>query len=87
MNEIRNIRRREGGKEGENERERRREIETERVYISLCVSLCPMPRSLSFIFILSGMAFFLLMVCYLLIDVYKVWSGAPFYFAGKYVHA
>ncbi|BFZ02813.1 hypothetical protein BsWGS_05851 [Bradybaena similaris] len=38
--------------------------------------------SLSFIFILSGMAFFLLMVCYLLIDVYKVWSGAPFHFAG-----
>ncbi|CAG5128249.1 unnamed protein product [Candidula unifasciata] len=38
--------------------------------------------SLSFIFVLSGMAFFLLMVCYLLIDVYKVWNGTPFYFAG-----
>ncbi|CAL1529217.1 unnamed protein product [Lymnaea stagnalis] len=38
--------------------------------------------SLSFVFILSGMAFFLLMVCYILIDVYKIWGGEPFYFAG-----
>ncbi|XP_012939441.1 heparan-alpha-glucosaminide N-acetyltransferase [Aplysia californica] len=38
--------------------------------------------SLSFVLALSGMAFFLLMVCYLLIDVYKVWTGAPFYYAG-----
>uniref|UniRef100_A0A2C9JQJ3 Heparan-alpha-glucosaminide N-acetyltransferase catalytic domain-containing protein n=1 Tax=Biomphalaria glabrata TaxID=6526 RepID=A0A2C9JQJ3_BIOGL len=38
--------------------------------------------SLSFVFVLSGMAFFLLMVCYILVDVYKVWSGGPFFFAG-----
>jgi len=38
--------------------------------------------SLSFVLALAGMAFFLLMICYLLIDVYKVWSGAPFYYAG-----
>ncbi|XP_059165341.1 heparan-alpha-glucosaminide N-acetyltransferase-like isoform X1 [Physella acuta] len=38
--------------------------------------------SLSFVFILAGMAFFLLMLCYILIDVYKIWSGAPFFYAG-----
>jgi heparan-alpha-glucosaminide N-acetyltransferase len=38
--------------------------------------------SLSFVFVLSGMGFFLLLVCYLFIDVYKIWTGAPFYFAG-----
>nr|KAG5707671.1 hypothetical protein BaRGS_003246 [Batillaria attramentaria] len=38
--------------------------------------------SLSFVVALSGMAFILLLVCYLLIDVYKVWSGAPFYYPG-----
>uniref|UniRef100_A0A0B6YUR6 Uncharacterized protein n=1 Tax=Arion vulgaris TaxID=1028688 RepID=A0A0B6YUR6_9EUPU len=38
--------------------------------------------SLSFIFVMSGMSFFLLLVCYVLIDVYKIWSGAPFYYAG-----
>ncbi|GFN98343.1 heparan-alpha-glucosaminide n-acetyltransferase [Plakobranchus ocellatus] len=38
--------------------------------------------SLSYILVMSGMSFFLLMICYILIDVYKIWSGAPFSFAG-----
>ncbi|XP_070185611.1 heparan-alpha-glucosaminide N-acetyltransferase-like isoform X2 [Littorina saxatilis] len=38
--------------------------------------------SLSFVIALAAMAFVLLAFCYLLIDVYKVWSGAPFYYAG-----
>ena len=32
---------------------------------------------------LAGMAFILLAACYLLIDVYKVWSGTPFYYPGR----
>ncbi|XP_062582853.1 heparan-alpha-glucosaminide N-acetyltransferase-like isoform X1 [Saccostrea cucullata] len=38
--------------------------------------------SLSFVLCMAGFAFFLLAFCYLTIDVYKVWSGAPFYFPG-----
>ncbi|GFR71913.1 heparan-alpha-glucosaminide N-acetyltransferase [Elysia marginata] len=38
--------------------------------------------SLSYVLVMSAMSFFLLMICYILIDVYKVWSGAPFSFAG-----
>ncbi|XP_048758557.2 heparan-alpha-glucosaminide N-acetyltransferase-like isoform X1 [Ostrea edulis] len=38
--------------------------------------------SLSYVFCMAGFAFFLLAFCYLTIDVYKVWSGAPFYFPG-----
>lgn len=32
---------------------------------------------------MAGFAFVLLAFCYVTIDVYKVWSGAPFYFPGK----
>ncbi|XP_025092526.1 heparan-alpha-glucosaminide N-acetyltransferase-like isoform X2 [Pomacea canaliculata] len=38
--------------------------------------------SLSFVLTLAGMGFILLLACYLLVDVYKVWSGAPFYYPG-----
>jgi len=38
--------------------------------------------SLSFILATASMAFFLLTVMYLLIDVYKFWSGSPLYFPG-----
>lgn len=38
--------------------------------------------SLSFVLCMAGFAFFLLAFCYVTIDVYKVWSGAPFYFPG-----
>ncbi|KAL3877245.1 hypothetical protein ACJMK2_034978 [Sinanodonta woodiana] len=38
--------------------------------------------SLSFVFTLGAMAFLLLTFCYLTIDVYKVWSGAPFFYPG-----
>ena len=31
----------------------------------------------------SCFAFVLLSVCYLLVDVWKLWSGAPLYQAGK----
>lgn len=36
MNEIRNIRRREGGKEGENEREKERDRDRESIYFIVC---------------------------------------------------
>uniref|UniRef100_A0A7M5X958 Heparan-alpha-glucosaminide N-acetyltransferase catalytic domain-containing protein n=1 Tax=Clytia hemisphaerica TaxID=252671 RepID=A0A7M5X958_9CNID len=38
--------------------------------------------SISFICATAAMAFVLLIVCYVTIDVKKWWSGAPFYFAG-----
>ncbi|KAK8754056.1 hypothetical protein OTU49_009163 [Cherax quadricarinatus] len=38
--------------------------------------------SLSFVMVTSCFAYFLLAVCYLLVDVWGVWSGAPFYQAG-----
>ncbi|KAL3877243.1 hypothetical protein ACJMK2_034976 [Sinanodonta woodiana] len=38
--------------------------------------------SVSFVLTLGGMAFILLIFCYLTIDVYKFWSGAPFIYPG-----
>ncbi|XP_045214219.2 heparan-alpha-glucosaminide N-acetyltransferase-like isoform X7 [Mercenaria mercenaria] len=38
--------------------------------------------SLSFVICLSCFAFFLFAFCYVTIDVYRVWSGAPFYYPG-----
>ncbi|XP_033750008.1 heparan-alpha-glucosaminide N-acetyltransferase-like isoform X2 [Pecten maximus] len=38
--------------------------------------------SLSFVLCLAGMAFIVLTVCYLMIDVWKIWNGAPFYYPG-----
>ncbi|XP_060071515.1 heparan-alpha-glucosaminide N-acetyltransferase-like [Ylistrum balloti] len=38
--------------------------------------------SLSFVLCLAGMAFIILTVCYLTIDVWKIWNGAPFYYPG-----
>ena len=38
--------------------------------------------SASFVLALGSFAFFLFLVLYLLIDVYGVWSGSPFYYAG-----
>ena len=39
-------------------------------------------RSVSFILATGAMAFFLLMVCYLLVDVLGWWNGAPFIYPG-----
>ncbi|XP_071129358.1 heparan-alpha-glucosaminide N-acetyltransferase-like isoform X1 [Mytilus edulis] len=38
--------------------------------------------SLSFVFCLGGFAFLLLCFCYLMIDEWKIWNGAPFYYPG-----
>eukprot|EP00117_Sycon_ciliatum_P004094 scpid46106/ scgid2492/ Heparan-alpha-glucosaminide N-acetyltransferase; Transmembrane protein 76 len=38
--------------------------------------------SLSFILVLGAGAFMLLSVCYILVDVLEIWSGAPFYYPG-----
>ena len=38
--------------------------------------------SLSFVLALSAMAFFLFTVCYLMVDVFHIWTGAPFFFPG-----
>ena len=38
--------------------------------------------SLSFVLALAGMAFLLLSFCYVTIDVYNIWTGAPFYYPG-----
>ena len=40
------------------------------------------PRSLSFIFALAGMAFFLLPFMYLIVDVKSFWSGTPLIYVG-----
>jgi hypothetical protein len=42
-------------------------------------------RSVSFIFATGAMAFILLAMCYLLIDVYGIWNGAPFIYPGMYI--
>ncbi|XP_060579968.1 heparan-alpha-glucosaminide N-acetyltransferase-like isoform X2 [Ruditapes philippinarum] len=39
--------------------------------------------SLSFVICLSCFAFFLFTFCYITIDVYQIWSGAPFYYPGR----
>ncbi|KAG8454409.1 hypothetical protein GDO86_000870 [Hymenochirus boettgeri] len=41
--------------------------------------------SISYITTLSCFAFLLLMLMYFLVDVKKIWSGAPFYYPGKYL--
>ncbi|XP_076074365.1 heparan-alpha-glucosaminide N-acetyltransferase-like isoform X1 [Mytilus galloprovincialis] len=38
--------------------------------------------SVSFIFCTGGFAFILLTFCYLMIDEWKLWNGAPFYYPG-----
>ncbi|KAH3871783.1 hypothetical protein DPMN_034997 [Dreissena polymorpha] len=38
--------------------------------------------SLSFVLCLSCFAFFMFAFCYVTIDVYNIWSGAPFYYPG-----
>merc|ERR1712150_236840 len=38
--------------------------------------------SLSYVLVLASMAFIILTVFYLLIDVLKLWSGAPFFYTG-----
>jgi len=38
--------------------------------------------SLSYILAMSSMAFVLFTFCYIVIDVYKYWTGAPFYYPG-----
>ncbi|KAF5280991.1 hypothetical protein FQA39_LY05196 [Lamprigera yunnana] len=41
--------------------------------------------SVSFVLVTSSFAFLLFSVCYLLVDVKKIWSGKPFMFAGMNV--
>ncbi|XP_074648946.1 heparan-alpha-glucosaminide N-acetyltransferase-like isoform X2 [Tubulanus polymorphus] len=38
--------------------------------------------SVSYIMCMACFAFILLAICYVLIDVFQLWSGAPFYYAG-----
>lgn len=38
--------------------------------------------SLTFVLCLSSFAFFLFAFCYIMIDVYGIWSGSPFYYPG-----
>lgn len=40
-------------------------------------------RFLFFVLCMVGFVFVLLVFCYVIIDVYKVWSGVFFYFLGK----
>ena len=40
-------------------------------------------RSLSYVFVTTGMAFLLLAFVYVLVDFKRVWQGEPFLFAGK----
>ena len=43
-----------------------------------------LPRSTSFALATSGLAFLLLALCYLLVDVWRLWPGGPFTILGKY---
>ena len=38
--------------------------------------------SISYVLAMASMAFVLLTFCYLTVDVYKIWNGAPFYYPG-----
>lgn len=38
--------------------------------------------SASFVFLMGGGGFLVLTVCYLLVDVWKIWNGAPFIYVG-----
>jgi len=38
--------------------------------------------SLSYIFTMASMAFLLLTFCYVMVDVYNIWTGAPFFYPG-----
>ncbi|XP_055631012.1 heparan-alpha-glucosaminide N-acetyltransferase [Toxorhynchites rutilus septentrionalis] len=38
--------------------------------------------SLSFVLVTASLAFFLLLICFILVDVRRVWSGKPFLYAG-----
>ena len=40
-------------------------------------------RSLSFVFVTTGLAFILMALTYLLVDYKRIWQGEPFLFAGK----
>lgn len=40
-------------------------------------------RSVSFIMATGSLAFALMSICYFVIDDKKLWTGAPFYYAGK----
>ena len=42
-------------------------------------------RSLSYVMVTTCFAFFLLGVCFFLIDVRKWWTGAPFFYPGIYL--
>lgn len=42
--------------------------------------------SLSFILVMAATGNIFLTICYLLVDVTKVWNGAPFIFPGKTTH-
>jgi hypothetical protein len=43
-------------------------------------------RSLSYVLAMSSMAFFLLSIFYVTIDVYNLWNGAPFIYPGTFFH-
>lgn len=43
-------------------------------------------RSLSFVLVTTGLAFFLLGACYWLIDVQEWWNGAPFLYPGIFIY-
>ena len=38
--------------------------------------------SLSYVLVTCSLAYILLLICYILVDVKKIWSGAPFIYAG-----
>jgi heparan-alpha-glucosaminide N-acetyltransferase len=38
--------------------------------------------SLSFVLVMAGFGMIALSICYVIVDVWKVWSGKPFYFVG-----
>ena len=48
-----------------------------------CTSVFYIFRSLSFVLSLASMAFLLLAIFYILIDVLKLWNGSPFFYPGN----
>ena len=53
------------------------------MYKAHFLQICFLFRSLSFILLMASMAFVLLAACYVLVDVFHVWSGSPFLYPGQ----
>ena len=46
------------------------------------IPICKNLWTLSFVLTMAGWGYFVFLILYYLVDVWKIWAGAPFYFVG-----